>query len=282
MHDKLKILLDKINLDEKYYSYFIDGKLEKVIINKEAKKSCFVLSLKNTLPLDIYLNFKDKVINTFRDSKIDNVSINITYDVINYDLLSDYYKDIVNNIGIKASMFKENVIYFDDSIKIEVLNRVEKKKLEEVLDVIKLELLYSGFKSNIEVIINKDKNDEIIKEIESETKEIVISNTEVVNNVILGNDIENVKVNYELRDIIGEDDNVVVECYIFGVDIFESSKSNFKILTLKISDNTDSIHCKVFSKDSSEFSLLCDKLKVGKWIKVRGYTKNDQYSRDLV
>ena len=45
MHDKLKILLDKINLDENNYSYFNDGILNKVLINKDAKKSCFMITL---------------------------------------------------------------------------------------------------------------------------------------------------------------------------------------------------------------------------------------------
>ena len=70
MHDKLKLLLDKIDIGEEFYSHFNNGKVEKVILNKEAKKSCFVLSLDNTLPLDIYISLKDKITSTFHTINI--------------------------------------------------------------------------------------------------------------------------------------------------------------------------------------------------------------------
>ncbi|MBQ6282678.1 MAG: PolC-type DNA polymerase III [Bacilli bacterium] len=280
MQDKLQILLNKIGFEE-YSSYFNGGKLNKILLNKNEGRSCFLITVENTLPLDLYKEFKDKVKACFTDSKIKDVSVDITCNNINYDLLNEYYKYTIESIP-KASMFIDNLVTFDESIKIEVLNTVEKNKLNKFMDIIRKELSNAGFKNDIEIFVNKSKNEEIRKEIENETKEIVIEKTEVVNNVVVGEDIDNIKVNYEIKDIIGEDNNVVVECYIFGTDVFESSKSNFKILTLKISDNTDSIYCKVFSKDPDEFNKYCSKLKNGKWIKVRGYTKNDPYSHDLV
>ena len=283
MHDKLKLLLDKIGIEEEFYPYFNNGKVDKVILNKEAKKSCFVLSLDNNLPLDTYISLKDKIVSTFRNENISTVTLKLNLKNINYDLLEIYYKHIVNSMpGMAVKMFLDNTIYFDNGIKIEVLNIAEENKLKEYIDNIKTELVSAGFDSNIDIVINKEKNEEIKKAIEEETKELVIEKKEVVSKVIFGSDLEDVKVNYEIRDIIGEDNNVVVECYVFGTDIFEPSKSNFKILTLKISDNTDSIYCKIFSKDADEFAGLCSKIKTGKWYKIRGYTKNDPYSRDLV
>ena len=282
MHDKLEILLNKIDLNKEFYSYFYDGKLDKVVINKDLGRSCFKISLNNTLPLNIYLELKDKVIATFSNDKINDVNISIKCENIDYSLLIDYYKNIIKNIGMKASMFIDNTIYVDDDIKIEVLNKVEEKKLKEILDTIKNELFNAGFDNDIKVVINKVKNEEIKKEIESETKDLVIAEEKHEDNVVIGNDISDLEVNREIRDMIVEDDNIVIECYIFGAEVFESSKSNFKILTLKISDNTDSIFCKIFSREDKEFNEICSKLKVGKWIKLRGNTKNDQYSHDLV
>ena len=277
MQDKLQILLNKIGMEE-YSSYFNGGKLDKIKRNKTEKKACFYISLESTLPIDVYKKFRYNVVSCFNE---DEVLIDITCNNINYDLLIDYYKNTIDNIP-KASIFIDNQIIYDGVIKIEVLNNTEKNKLDKFIEIIKKELNSVGYKCDVEIFINKSKNEEIRREIEEETKEIVVEKKEVVSNVVVGEDIENIKVNYEIKDIIGEDNNVVVECYIFGTEVFESSKNNFKILTLKISDNTDSIYCKVFSKDSDEFSKYCSKLKSGKWIKVRGYTKNDQYSHDLV
>ena len=278
MHDKLKFLLDKIKLNEEYYSLFLNGKLDKIVLNKNTKKSCFKISLENTLPLDVYIEFN----NLIKENFIDNdTCIDLTCNNINYDLLNDYYKYIVNKLGTKAIMFLDNVIYFDNSIKIEVLNNVEKNKLEEVLDTIKKELAFSGFKNDIELVINNEKEAEVRKEIENETLEMKKEERKE-NNIILGNDISNEEVNYEIKDLISEVDNVVIESFIFGIDVFESSKTQFKILTLKISDNTDSMYAKIFSKDPKEFNNITSRLKNGMWIKVRGNVKNDQYAHELV
>ena len=85
-----------------------------------------------------------------------------------------------------------------------------------------------------------------------------------------------------LKSIMGEDNNVVVEAKIFGIDLFESSKTDFKIITLKLTDNTDSIYCKVFAREKDEFTRLTKAFKEDMWIKVRGYTKNDQYAKEIV
>ena len=54
MHDKLKLLLEKINLEDKYYPLFEEGKLEKIKINKSKKDWEFIIELKETLDVTIY------------------------------------------------------------------------------------------------------------------------------------------------------------------------------------------------------------------------------------
>lgn len=283
MQEKLKTLLEKINLDNEYYHYFSDGELEKIIISKKNKSCCFKLSLKETLPIDIFNILNNSLKEFFIDKdKVEEVNINLNYENINYEYLVEYYKLSIEIINKKsANIFMDNLIYLNENeINIEVLNKVEENKLNKYLDLIKDSLKSYGYKNKIEIVINKEKNEKIKKEIE-ETKEIKLESSKKESNIILGGEFNN-KTNYEIKNINFEDNNVVVECFIFGVDVFESSKSNFKILTLKISDYTDSIYCKVFSKDSVEFANLCSKLKPGKWVKILGYTKNDSYSKDLV
>ena len=278
--DKLKILLDKIGFNESVY--FDNGCLDKIVISKENKKSTFLITLESTLPSEVYFKFIGKVKECFSNEMINDVDVVLTCRNENYDLIGDYYKVLIDKLGTKAFMFRDNVIYYDNEIKIEVLNIVEKNRLSELLEYLSSEFNKIGFKSKVEIVINKEKNEEIKKEIETETKEVVISNKKEESSVVIGEDITSIPINYSVKDIIGEDDNIVIECYIFGNEIFESSKSNFKILTLKLSDNTDSIFCKIFSRDEKEFNGICSKLKNGTWIKMRCNAKNDQYSHDLV
>ena len=115
MHDKLKKLLEKINLDEEYYSYFNNGVLEKIIINKTLKKWCFKLTLDSTLEVEIYNMFIKKINDTFVDNdKILDVSVVIKYNNKNYDLLSSYYKNIIENMDNKiVKIFMDNQIYYN-------------------------------------------------------------------------------------------------------------------------------------------------------------------------
>ena len=85
-----------------------------------------------------------------------------------------------------------------------------------------------------------------------------------------------------MKTIIGEDNNVIVEGKVFGTEYFESPKTDFKIITLKITDYSDSIYCKVFVRENDEYKRLTKELKEGTWLKIRGYTKNDPFSRELV
>ena len=42
------------------------------------------------------------------------------------------------------------------------------------------------------------------------------------------------------------------------------------------------MYCKVFTRDDEEYKRLCKELKSGNWFKIRGYTKNDQFAKELV
>ena len=99
-------------------------------------------------------------------------------------------------------------------------------------------------------------------------------------NSIIGREIKDSPI--KIKTLLGEDNNVVIEGKVFGVDLFESSKTDFKIITLKVTDFSDSIYCKVFVREDEEYKRLCKELKTGSWYKIRGYTKNDQFAKELV
>ena len=152
MHDKLKLLLDKIGLESEFYSYFNNGKLEKVILNKQEKKSCFVISVDNTLPLQVFLSLKEKIVPSFSNDSIKEVLVRLNVKNINYDLLEEYYKQIINSIpGIAIKIFIDNKIYYDDGIKIEVINIAEENK--------ELTLSYGVRKAPTLLVPNGDKFD---------------------------------------------------------------------------------------------------------------------------
>ena len=80
-----------------------------------------------------------------------------------------------------------------------------------------------------------------------------------------------------------EMNNIVVEGYLFGVDFFEPANGNSRnIITLKITDYSDSIYAKLFIDKGTKFEHLKDKIYSGMWLKVKGNIRYDSYSKDYV
>jgi DNA polymerase III subunit alpha, Gram-positive type len=284
MHDKLKLLLEQINMSLEYYSYFNDGKLDKIVGNKSKDTYTFFIVLKDVLPLNVYLILYKLLKDTYNDFK---VKIDVIYDNDN-NHLSDYFNYTIDSFSSELPLlevYKDCCISAEDSlIKLEVGNKAELIKFESVKDKIIKKLKSMGFKDvNVEITINTSKYDDVK---ESITKDIDVKSIKnkiskkTESNIIMGEEIKT-KVT-PIKEIYLEENNIAVEALVFGIDYFESPKSNFKIITLKLHDKTDSIFCKMFIKDDSEYQVYKDKLKIGNWYKIRGYTKNDQYSKELV
>ena len=97
--------------------------------------------------------------------------------------------------------------------------------------------------------------------------------------VVLGRLIDTEKV--RLDTIAGPTNGVTLEAELFGLDVRET-KTDLIIITLKITDYTDSIYGKLFINGNEEWGRLKKLLKPGKWYKFRGNIKEDKYSNEDV
>lgn len=95
------------------------------------------------------------------------------------------------------------------------------------------------------------------------------------------------KIGYEIHDepvaietIQDEERRVTIQGYIFDVETREL-RSGRTLLLFKITDYTDSLMIKIFSRDKEDAGKFQD-LKKGMWVKVRGGVQNDSFARDLV
>ncbi len=281
MDIKLMKLLNKIELEDKYHSYFKEAQLQKLYINESKQKWTFKIAIDSNLPIFLYNHINELTKKAY--SQIKDVSIVFIVNNINYDLLNDYYINIINILNKKAlqSFEDRQISIVDNIISIEVFNKTEYIKLNKYAVEITENFYKGGFNNDVNIVINEAKREDIKREIKndigSNEKQIKVPET----TIIFGNEIKG-KKNISIKDIIGEIDNVMVEAFIFGVDFFESSKTAFKIITIKISDYTDSMYAKLFVSDKEEFKRLKKKIAVGNWVKIKGYVKNDKYANDLV
>ena len=302
MDSKIEILLNKVNIDMEHYQYFSDAKITRIVVNKQGTIWNIFMDKVNAFPVEILEELEDKKMSLDANAK----SIKIIYNIENItidDYLS-YYKVLLKKLKTKLKVLE----IYEDALKIEndelifvTSTEVEKERLSECQEEITDFYKCLGYTKPIQIEVRHEENilEEIKHELEATTiaapSQSVEKKEEVKEdkpkekqyrrdpkdpNAVLGRGIKEDPI--KIKTIMGEDNNVVIEAQIFGTEYFESSKSDFKIITLKVTDFSDSIYCKVFVRDDEEYGRLCKELKTGNWYKIRGYTKNDQFAKELV
>ena len=299
MDSKLNLFLKKINLNSEYFDFFKSSTLDKIVINKNNKSFLVKITIDKYLPKDILSNLVEN-----KSLFSDDLTYNFTVRNPDNNMLLDYYPYFLDILKSKdkiklIDVYKDSLVYESDTLRLIAYNKKEEDRLKEISNDINNFYHNIGFHDYIPVILREDNliEEEISNELSNVTipepikRDVIKEEPKHYNNsgtprrrkstdegCILGKTIDSVPIKMSL--LLGEDNDVTVEGYIFGTDYFESSKTNFKIITLKITDETDSIACKVFCNEDEEYARLCKALKVGTWLKIRGYTKIDNFSKD--
>ena len=280
MQNKIELLLKQINLKEEEKIYFKEASLDKIICNRNKDKYAFCLSLKNALPLKTYLSFNEKLKNKYSNAKVSSI---LKVDNYNLENIVEYYRYYIEKYSKQAPLLKEfiesKLNLEENTLYIEIINKAEEMKIESIIQKLEKDLNNSGFKIKIETKINEEKAEEIREEIEK-TKVIPKVIKKIESPIIIGEEIKT-EIS-SINTITFEMDTVTVKAKIFGIDSFESSKSNFKIITLKITDGTDSMYAKIFTRDDKEYANYLKKIKTNNWYLLRGYTKADRFSNNEI
>ena len=221
-----------------------------------------------------------KLINKAKNGieNVNTIDIKTDYsNILDEDIIKyfKYFLDqkVIDNVSLQ-SIINNDFKVENNEISVEVISKMEANLIDSFNDEFSKYLKSLGiFEVSLVPVINDEKRKEIKEEIENSKTDIIV-NKEPEFKIIMGEEIKSKKIT-EIKDIIGEENNVTVEAYIFGIEEFVSNKSNFKILTLKISDKTDSILAKIFTREDDEFNKYKAGLKEGKWYAFRGYIKTD-------
>ena len=281
MNNAVERFFNKINfpLTEEFNECIV----KKVIVNKKKESWTVYLTNPKVIEPSIILNLKEIASKGLDD--VSTIDINMEYlDITNDDILLyfKYYLDkIIEDSPSLTGLLDANIELEDNNINIDCLSTIEKDILKDNNRKFNKWLTDLGFpKYSIKPIINEEVRKQVKKEID-QTKNDIVVKKEKEFKVIVGERIK-VKNISLIKDIMGEDNNITVEAYVFGIEEFASSKSNFKILTLKISDKTDSILAKIFTRDDDEYNNIKGNIKENNWYRFRGYIKNDTFAKDLV
>ena len=172
-----------------------------------------------------------------------------------------------------------NITIDDDVIIIDVATKVEEKLINSVSKNLIKSLSAIGYPDyDITTTINKEANDAIKKSIEEvhEKGHVVIEKPKT--SILIGKHIDGELI--KISDIMADQTNLIVEAYVFGIETRNTEKTN--IMTLKISDKTNSILAKFFVREIDEFNEIASNIKEGKWFRFHGNVKYDDFAKDLV
>lgn len=312
MQDKLETLLKQIRIEEENYSYFEKGILERIVGNREKTSYRFELSLPKVLPLSIYQDFMDHLVDGF--PSVEKVSLSIINAEYDREELVKYYTYFMGIYSEKSPLlesFKEAPLTFENKVlTIEISNKAEEMKLQTILKQLENDVLMCGFSLSIHTYLNPEKStmfeDKIQKELIEEAKRIAeipvpesIPTQEPKKkfipkdgynrppliqdpgnpDVVIGRVIDT-KITL-LENVLTASNNVTVEAYIFADPDVRETRTGLKIVTLKFTDYTDSYYGKIFVNEEDELFKIMKSLKRGKWFTIRGAVKDDLYSKEL-
>ena len=289
MQDKLEKLFKEINVEDNLLSYFNNASINKVIIYDNHKLLDFIINTEEVLPIEVYNNILYKLISYF--NTIDKVKLIIKPKNIDYNLIPTYYLDIMKNICLdrsKYNIFLDRDIIVDKNIlNIKTYNKVECTNMISLKEELTQKMRNYGFDIDLNIDLVLEGDTDLKNKIESE-KEITIEPPKVVAKKEI--DTDNKKPTYRakktteitpVKDVIYEVENICIKACIFGIDYFES-KSGYKIITLKVTDYTDSMYVKMFTKDEDEYSLIKKLLKEGSWYTFYGKAAMDKFANEIV
>ena len=306
MDSKLELFLNKVNLSKEDYKYFNDAKLLKIIASKDKKNWNFVIETKDLLPVSVLEYLDQNIKNGFPNLNVVTYSIK-TINVSN-SKVNDYYSYVINTLGLGKAL---SMVFYGKSIKfttnglvLEASNKAEENvmnnKIKDIVNKYK-QIGFSDFSLSIYLIkeeshlkesIESEFNEEVKETIKTfnhtksindrpkERMQMVSTKKDPDSNAILGFEIsdESVKIN----TVTGEINDVTIEGYIFGKELFESTKSVFKIITLKVSDLSDSILVKIFFRNEEDFNRVNGELNENSWYKINGRVSFDTFANDYV
>ncbi len=279
---EVKRFFDSISFQEE--EFLKDTTIEKVLLKKQSQEFEVYLHRPFAMPYNSYknlLNCAEKGI--YQTSK---VKIKMHYDEIRKDDIIDYItnikKELIEEKPSLMGMKDTNILYDEDIITFEVTSIYEESEIKKEAKKIKEKLMMAGLGDiEISTFLNLDLKEEVKKEIENSKinepkKEDILERKE--GEPIVGKKIEGEPI--VINNIMGDMKNVILEVFVFDKETMERETIN--ILTLKISDKTNSILAKIFKKKKDEFKTVEKAIKIGKWYRVQGNVEFDNFAKDLV
>jgi DNA polymerase III subunit alpha, Gram-positive type len=307
---KLQLLLKQIDMtDDEYTRHFENALLQRVSIHRKSKVWQFNLQLANPLPVDVYTVFSQRINQAF--SAIAKIRLQITSQntISDEQLMASYWPFVIEELQdmsppIRERLTSQKPAIMGGKLTLICVNDMELQTMKgKYAPLISDAYTKFGFSQSIidfQLTENIDGAEEAhqaflrerqLEEEEMGRKALADMQKREQNRkengdappsgpFQLGTPIKNNEPVMEIRNIQDEERSVIIEGYVFDTEVREL-RSGRSLLTIKITDYTDSIIVKMFSRNEED-GLLMSNLKKGSWVRARGGIQNDTFVRDLI
>ncbi len=306
--NKLYILLQQIEMtDDHYASHFEHAELNRVNIHRKSRVWQFNLTLQKPLPVDVYTVFSQRVNEKFAAIATVKLQITSMNPELDEKLLTDYWPFIIEEMSemsppIRERLISQKPVLTGGKMTLLCTNDMElqtmKSKYAELISSVYTSFGFprpavdfqlteedSGAEAARAAFVEqRDAEEEALgqkaladlKQRESSKKE----NGTISGPFRLGTPIKADEPMLEIQHIQDEERRVTIEGYVFDTDVREL-RSGRSLLTIKVTDYTDSILVKMFSRDNEDAEMM-KTLKKGAWVRARGGIQTDTFVRDLI
>jgi DNA polymerase-3 subunit alpha (Gram-positive type) len=301
--ERFQLLLQQLDLtSDDIVPYFEQAGIQKLVIHKEHKQWHFEFALQKILPFSVYELFLTRLRTQF--SHIANISFSIQTPVkecAEADVQAYWQHCIAELEGISPmlhALLKEQMPTLN-GLKLQLKTRIDteaqaiKRKYSQLITDQYSSYGFPAFQLVTEVVHSQEEYKQFEERKKQEDQEKVlaaITEMQTKEQEKAGDAPElsgPLTIGYLIKDepvrldaIFDEEKRIAVQGYVFAAETREL-RSGRTLLTFKITDYTNSIMVKMFSRDKEDIPLL-NAVKKGMWLKVRGSVQNDTFVRDLV
>ena len=307
---RMHLLLQQLELTEdSFVKHFDHASIDRFTVHKKNRQWNFQIQLQGILPIEVFTIFQARLTEKF--SGIANILLTIQSDGkdVSQELINEYWPLVLKELSDMAPPLKERLlkqqpewngqmIHLTCGQEIE-LRTFKKKYIEQLSDV------YVGFgfpkiafdfrlvedtealaKAQLEFLEQRRLEEEILGQKALDDMQKRDQNRQENGNqnadgpFQLGVPLKKDEPIIDIKSIQDEERRVTIEGFVFDVEVKEL-RSGRSLLTAKVTDYTDSILVKMFSRDKEDAQMM-ERLQKGMWIKVRGSVQNDTFVRDLI
>lgn len=305
-NEKFKVLLKQLSIADIFEINHLDkATLNRIDISKAERKWHMYINFEQHIPYQMFNLLQVKMKEHFAHIADVTFEVKINDDALFNTIIQEYIPYAIDQTSmspsLKGQLKNKKVSFSGDVIKFQVVNEIEQQHFDKACNgKLKQAFQQAGF--NVKNIIFEISDDDHIRELASleahiqeeeaqsnalirekmvqREKQKVEMASEEITHCAIGKKIQ-VETIKPISSIIEEEFKVALEGVIFDIEI-KALKSGRHIVQLKITDYTDSLILKMFTRKGKNDLEHLSSLKVGDWVRAQGRIEQDTFIRDLV